>query len=260
MRQLTAFMRKEWMGQIRTGNFWIFLVLFSLFGIMNPAMAKMTPWLYEMMADSMAEQGLVIQSVEVTALTSWQQYYKNISMMLIVLVVMASGILVGEYQKGTLVQMLTKGLARWKVIVAKSVVEIGVWTICYWLAFGITYGYTVYFWDNSIAVHWLASGAFIYILGIWLIALLFLASVFANSQLAVLLITGIVFGGCYVIEVIPATSRFSPVKLLSAGNLLNGSAKLGEFKMAVIMAVLSSICFWMAAVIGFNKKNPEGAG
>ena len=71
MRQFLAFTKKEWREQLRTGKFWVLAILFLLFGVSAPAMAKMTPWLYETMRDSLAEQGLVVQAVTVTAFTSW---------------------------------------------------------------------------------------------------------------------------------------------------------------------------------------------
>ncbi len=43
MRQLFAFGKKEWMELVRSGKFLVLLILFCLFGIMNPAVAKLTP-------------------------------------------------------------------------------------------------------------------------------------------------------------------------------------------------------------------------
>ncbi len=49
MKQLTAFTKKEFMELIRTGKALLLMILFILFGIMNPAIAKLTPWLLETM-------------------------------------------------------------------------------------------------------------------------------------------------------------------------------------------------------------------
>ena len=116
---MTAFIKKECMELTRTGKLLILSIIFIFFGILNPAMAKLTPWLYEMLQDQFADQGLNVGEVTVTAMTSWTQFYKNAPMILIVMVLLMSSILTGEYQKGTLIQVVTKGLSRKKVFFSK---------------------------------------------------------------------------------------------------------------------------------------------
>ena len=151
MKSLIAFIKKEILEQIRDGRVLILGMLFVLFGIMNPAVAKLTPWLLETMSDTLAESGMIITEITVSAMDSWVQFFKNIPMALIAFVLMESSIFTKEYQTGTLVLFLTKGLERYKVVIAKSVVITVQWTLGYWLCFGITYGYNAYFWDNSVA-------------------------------------------------------------------------------------------------------------
>ena len=254
MRQLSAFIRKEFTEQIRTGKLTIMVIIFVLFGIMNPAMAKLTPWLYEMLSESMAEQGLIIQEITVNAMLSWQQYYKNISLTLIVVVVMFCGILTTEYQRGTLVNMLTKGLSRWKVIIAKALVAAAVWTLCYWLCYLITYGYNAYFWDNSIAHHLAGSAACIYLLGLWLISLILLGSALFSANVSVLLFTGGVFLAVYLLSMIPALAPYMPVQLLSSGNLLSQAVAPDAFYKAVAVTLLLILLAIGAAILRFNKK------
>lgn len=147
MKQLKAFMRKEFLEQLRTGRLLILVLLFSLFGIMNPTIAKLTPWLME----QIAKNGMMITGMEINALTSWTQFFKNSSVILIIFLVMFCSILTAEYQKGTLIPVITKGINRWKVLCAKLAVMTSVWTIGYFLSFGITFGCNSCFWDNSIA-------------------------------------------------------------------------------------------------------------
>ena len=98
MTQLMAFTKKEWMEMLRTGKFAIITVLFILFGVMNPAIAKLTPWMMETLSESLESTGLTITETKVDALTSWVQFYKNIPMALIVFLLMFSGILAVEYR------------------------------------------------------------------------------------------------------------------------------------------------------------------
>lgn len=151
MNPLLTFMKKEWLEQLRSGRLAILGILFALFGIMNPAIAKLTPWLFEVIADTLEGSGLSVTVVTVSAMDSWMQFFKNIPMALIVFILLESSIFTKEYQSGTLVLALTKGLDRYKVVISKTLTLLVLWSVGYWLCFGITYGYNAYFWDNSVA-------------------------------------------------------------------------------------------------------------
>lgn len=139
MKSLLALMRKEYMEATRTGKIMIIILLFVLFGIMSPAVAKLTPWMMKMLSDSMAESGLIVTNVQVDALTSWTQFFKNIPIALIAFVLIFSDIFTKEYKSGTLLLVLTKGLSRYKVVLAKTVLLLSIWTVGYEICFTITY-------------------------------------------------------------------------------------------------------------------------
>ena len=119
MKGMLAFIKKEWLETVRSGRLGILAVVFVILGIMNPAIAKMTPLMMELMTDSLAEMGMNITEVYVDAMTSWTQFFKNIPIGLIAFVLICSNTFTKEYQSGTLVLVLTKGLARYKVVAAK---------------------------------------------------------------------------------------------------------------------------------------------
>lgn len=182
MRQLTAFTKKELRESLRTGRMPLLVILSVLFGIMNPLVAKLTPWMMENFAGSLEESGMVLTEIKVDVFTSWTQFYKNTPIYLIVFIVIASGILTTEYQKGTLIIILTKGMNRWKLILSKAFSALLLWTVCYWISFGITYAYNMYFWDNSMASH-IFFGAFcLYMTGLWLITLIMLMSSLCSTN------------------------------------------------------------------------------
>ena len=254
MRQLTAFMKKEFIELVRTGKLTILLILFALFGIMNPAVAKLTPWMMGLFADSLAETGMIVTTVEVNALTSWTQFYKNIPMALIVFVLLYSGTLTSEYQKGTLVNMLTKGMRRWKVIVAKAFIMILSWTVCYWLCYVITLGYNVYFWDNSIVSNLFFGPLCFYLVGIWVISLILLmSSLFANNA-AVLVGTGGVFVISYLLGMIPSLSRYLPARLMDSGSMMMGTLPAGGFFYAAAVVLVLSAGGIAGAAACFNSR------
>ena len=198
MKSLLAFIKKETMEQFRSGRLMILGILFVLLGVMNPAVAKITPWLLEILADSLAESGMTVTPVTVSAMDSWVQFFKNMPLGLIVFVLLQSSIFTKEYQSGTLVLSLTKGLERFKVVVSKTVVLTVLWTVGYWLCFGITYGYNAYFWDNSVAQNLILSVVCWWLFGVCVISLMILFSTIANSNTGVLVGTGSVVLASYL--------------------------------------------------------------
>ena len=251
---MKAFLKKEFLEQLRTGKLMILGILFVLFGIMNPAVAKLTPWLLEVMADSLAQGGMTITLAEVTAMDSWVQFFKNIPMALIVLVVMESGIFTKEYQSGTLLLSLTKGLARYKVLVAKTLVLTVLWSVGYWLCFGITYGYNAYFWDNSIAQNLLFSAVCWWIFGLWVISLVVLFSVLATENTGVLVGTGGVVFASTLLSLMPKLQKFLPTQLSDGNSLIYGLLEWNKYSPALLIsAAMSIVCLALSFPI-FNKK------
>ena len=72
-----TFTGKEFMELRRNGRLLIFLIVFVVLGVMNPATAKLTPWLLKTMADSLEATGITVTEYTVTAMDSWVQYFKN---------------------------------------------------------------------------------------------------------------------------------------------------------------------------------------
>lgn len=254
MKAFVAFMKKEWMEQVRSGRLMILGIVFVLFGIMNPAVAKLTPWLFEVMADSLEESGMIVTAVEVDALDSWMQFFKNAPMALIVFVLLQSSIFTKEYQSGTLVLALTKGLHRHKVVFSKAAVLVLLWTLFYWMHFGITYAYNAYFWDNSIAKNLMFSAVCWWVFGLWAIALMVLFSTIANTNTVVLAGTGVVAVVCYVVGLLPKLSEYMPTFLMDGNSLIYGVKDVGDYKTSLIIAVVTGVLCFGASVPVLNRK------
>lgn len=238
MKSLIAFTKKERMEQLRSGRLVVLALLFVVFGIMNPAIAKLTPWLFELLADTMKESGMIVTGVQVNALTSWEQFYKNIPMALIVFVLMESNIFTKEYQSGTLIPVLTKGVERYKVVISKTLVLIVLWTAGYWMCYGVTYAYNAYFWDNGIARNLLFSATCWWMFGMFTVMLMVLFSSVAKAYTGVLLGTGGVVLACYLLTFLPEVSSYSPGKLMGSGALLGGKEAIGDYVPALVITAL----------------------
>lgn len=251
---MIAFLKKELLEQIRSGKLLFLGILFVLFGVMNPAVAKLTPWLLETLADSMAEGGMTITIGEVTALDSWVQFFKNIPMALIAFVLMEGSIFTREYSSGTLLLSLTKGFARYKVVATKALVLTALWSLGYWLCFGITYGYNAYFWDNSVAQNLLFSVLCWWLFGLWVIALLVLFSSLAKENTGVLLGTGGVVLTCSLFSFIPKVQKFLPTQLTDGNSLIYGAIEMDKYVPALVIAGAMTLVCFVASIPIFNKK------
>ncbi len=254
MRSLSAFMKKELMEQLRSARLMMLGLLFVLFGIMNPAIAKLTPWLLETMADSLAESGMIVTDVKISAMDSWVQFYKNIPMGLIAFVLLESSIFTKEYISGTLVLSLTKGLERHKVVISKTLVLTVLWTICYWVCFGITYGYNAYFWDNSIAQNLIFSVICWWLFGLMVIALMVLFSTLAKSNTGVLLGTGGMVLASYLIGLLPKCSKYLPTYLADGNSLIYGLTEASTYMPSLIIAIATGVICFAISIPIFNKK------
>jgi ABC-2 type transport system permease protein len=254
MRSFLAFTRKEFTYQLRSGKMMLLGILFVLFGIMNPAIAKITPWLLETMADSLAESGMTVTAVTVTAMDSWVQFFKNIPMALIAFVLLEGSIFTKEYETGTLVLSLTKGLSRYKVVLSKAVVLTMLWSLGYWVCFGVTYGYNAYFWDNSIAQNLWLSVICWWVFGLWIIGLMVLFSVISKSGSTVLVGTGGVVFGCYLLGMIPKIKDYVPTLLTDGNSLIYGTAKANSYTAPLLLTAAMTMIFIASSIPLFSKK------
>ena len=254
MKQLVAFIQKEFMEIVRNSKLLICGIIFALLGIMNPAIAKLTPWIIEMYSNT-SSSGIVFQKVEVTALTSWEQFYKNMPIAFIVFVLMFSGIVASELQKGTLINIVTKGMSRWKIMISKFVMMLVLWTGVYFLSYVITYFYNAFYWDNSIAKHIFFAVFCFYLFGVWLISLIILVSAFVDNSTTVSLGVGGGFIVSYLLGMVPKLQDYLPTKLMDSLILIVGQAEPGEYIPAIIIVLCLIIANLVLGIIFFNKKN-----
>ena len=254
MRSVIAFTKKEITEQMRTGKVLFLGILFILFGIMNPAVAKLTPWLMEQLSDSLAESGMIITQVNVTALDSWMQFYKNIPMALIAFVLLEAGIFTKEYRTGTLVLSLTKGLRRRDVVLAKTVTLILMWTASYWLCYGVTYAYTVYYWDKSVVSSLMPSVVLWWAFGLWVISLMVLFSTLCSSNTGVLVGTGGVVLASYLMSMLPKVAEYLPTLLADGNSLIYGLKEPHEYLSALIVTAVTGLSVLAVSFVIFNKK------
>ena len=254
MRAFLAFLKKEILAQVRTAKLPILAGVFVLFGIMNPAIAKLTPWLLDQMSEAMAQTGMTVTAVSVSALDSWVQFFKNIPMALIIFVILQSNIFTGEYRSGTLVLSLTKGLDRYKVLIAKASILTVLWTLGFWLCFGITYGCNRVFWEEQAAQHLLLSVSCCWVFGLWVLMLVVLFSTVIGSNIGVLGSTAGVVLATYLLSLLPKLKMNLPTYLMESSSLIYGMGEPSDCGRALIITGVLSVVFFAVGIPLFNKK------
>lgn len=254
MKSFSAFLKKEWLESVRSGKAPLVFILFILLGILNPAIAKLTPWMMEQMADSLQETGMMVMDVRVNALTSWTQFFKNIPMALIAFILIYSNLFTKEYQSGTLLLVLTKGLSRYKTVLAKFILPALIWTVCYWLCFAVTGVYNAYFWDNRIAHNlFLAIGCW-WLFGIWVITMLVLFSVLCRSGTGVLSGVGGAVLAVYLAGLIPRVRIYMPTTLMGSSALLIEAAEVDSCIRTIIMTTILCVVCIVVSIPVMNRK------
>ena len=254
MNAFIAFVRKEFLDRQRSGRLTVLGILFVLFGIMDPAIAKLTPWLLEIMAEELANSGMTVGTVTITAMDSWVQFYKNIPMALIVFLCMEAGCFTKEYGSGSLIPLLTKGLPRRTVVLAKSLVLTLIFTAGYWVCYGITWGYNDWFWDNSVAQNLGFSAVCWWVFGLWTISLTVLFSSFSSSSTFVLLGTGGTVGASYILGLFPFAKEYVPTLLMDGNSLTYGLLEPTDYTSALAVTLVLTAAAFLGAIPIFDRK------
>jgi len=252
MKGFIAFTKKEFMEQIRTYRLLIMLCVFFLFGMMSPLLAKLTPEILS----GMELQGIQLIIPEATAMDAYSQFFQNINEMgLIVILLVFGGIISNELTKGTLVNILAKGLPRHTVILSKYVAAFALWTVSYLISALTNYGYTAYLFENSTVKNLFFSLLCLWLFGGFVLSLIFLSSALTGGNFGGLILTAIALGSLLLINIFPWAQKFNPIYLSSHNlELLSGTLSPSEvIKPLVITILLIVVCLYTSILL-FKKK------
>lgn len=252
MRNVYFFSKKEIIESWRTSRLLILIVIFLILGLMNPLLAKLTPEIIKMTIG-----GEVAKTIpNPTSLDSWTQFFKNLTQIgLIVFALMFSGIVSNEVSKGTLINLVTKGLQRWVVIVSKWISLLIQWTLCFFLSFLITWLYTWYYFSDNDSPYLFQAIFPLWFFGILLVSLFICSSTVARNSYEGLLITG---GGVIILILLNLFDNlkyYNPLSLITQNmNFLQGSQLLQDFLPAIFISMLLFFVFIGLSIMIFNKK------
>lgn len=252
MKNLYYFTKKELFECWRTSRLLIMVIIFLILGLMNPLLAKLTPEIVKMTIGEIMANTIP----EPTSIDSWTQFYKNLTQIgLIVIALMFSGVVSNEIGRGTLINLVTKGLRRWVIIVGKITSLLLQWTICLVLAFLITWGYTAYYFPDDKSPHIFLAVLPLWIFGLLLLSFILLASTIARNNYEGLLITG---GGIVLLVILNLFDKmkhYNPISLVTQNLfLLKKSAAFQDYLPAMLISIILAIAVIILSVLIFNRK------
>lgn len=245
-----AFVKKEFAENIKNYRFLIMLAVFLVFGMMSAFLAKFTPEILSALATD------IKMTSEPIALDAWKQYYKNISGVgFSAVIILYGSCLSGEYSKGTLVLMVTKGLSRKAVIFAKYTVAAFLMTISYWGSYAFTYGYTAFLWPDTKLPNIALAAFALWIVGFLYLSILIVGCVLFKQTFTSILFTGGMVAVISLLGIIEPLAKFSPFNLTTKNiDLISGIAAPSDFVMPVLASVILSILGLLIATKLFNTK------
>ena len=176
-----------------------------------------------------------------TWMDAYAQFFKNITQIgIIVLLILLNGSISQEMQRGTLINMLSKGLARPTVILAKFTASGLLWSFCYVLSAVGTWIYTLILFGKHAPSHLFFSFFCLWLLGIFIIALL----LFCSTLLGFLLLIGI----------FPQAAPYNPITLGSGNISLLSGIGVDEMISACVVTLLLTVLCIVGAIVNFSKK------
>ena len=252
MRGYLAFTKKEVLESLRTYKLLIMVIIFMFFGVLGPLMAKLTPKLLE----SLMTEGIQFIMPEPTALDSWAQFFKNVSQMgFLVIAIMFSGMMANEFNRGTFINILTKGLPRRTVILSKFTVASIIWTFSYMICFSLSYVYTAYFWRGDGVSNLLFSVLCLWLFGLLFMAEILLGGVIFKSIYGCLMYTGGFIVTLFILNIAPKIQPYNPLTLASKNMaLLTGDTLPNDLWASIIVSIALVILSMVMAIVVFNQK------
>ena len=252
MRIFLSLLKKEAIEGARTKKMISTFILFLFIGLISPLTAKLTP----MILQSIATGNIDINVAPPSEIDSWTQFFKNISQIgMFGLAIILSTQMANEFQKGTLINLLSKGLPRYQVVLSKIFYNFILWFLAYFCSFILTYFYTKYFFGISFPIRNILMAALLpFIFGLFLISLEILAGVISGNVIGTLILTtgGIVIQ--LILSIRDEIVKYMPIALIGKPvNLIKGIGYDDYYVPIITGSILLILCIVISIAV-INKK------
>lgn len=252
MIDVLYFLKKELMESWRHYRVMILGLVFLLFGIESPLIAKITPDLLKAVGGQ-----LKFSLPNPTSIQAWQQFFKNMTQIgIYLLAAITSNTVSQEVSRGTLVNLISKGLPRYAIIIAKYVMAMLLWFGAILFSFLVTWVYTAYYFPDHYTPHvWLG------VLPLLLFGFLFMAITIFGSTLTRSDFVGffIAVGAAIFLTLlgfIKHFKRWNPISLVSDNMAITqGTEHFTRLipAYAATLVLASIFIIWAVQVLNYKK-------
>lgn len=253
MKSYIAFTKKELMESNRTYKTAIMMIVFLMLALLSVFTAKFMPELLRFIANIDAES---IGVGNPSMIDCWVQFFKNITTIgLIVMVIIFSNTLIKEFASGTLINILTKGIKRSTVLLAKMSALSLIWTISYLLCIVVNYFYTSYYFEINEMHNIFISFFSFWLYGELLISLIIFGSILFKNIYGSLLTPGAFVVITSIIGMIPKLKKYSPKALVTFNiELISGIKDATYIIPAITITLMLIITLLLFSIKIFNNK------
>lgn len=238
---------KELLEMIRNYKLLIIVIAFAMIGFSNPIFAKLTP-------EIIKATGYDLNLPEPQAIDSWVQFFKNISTLLVLYIILFSTNISSELSSGSLINLITRGLPRKTVILAKFTVISTLWLISYYLCFTITVLYTPLLLDGTVDKVLIAS-SLPALFGILMISLSILGAVVTKHPIGSILAPLGLYAASSLLSIIEKVQNYLPTTLMSSLSLITSDSQLVDFNYAIAVTLILVTVSLIGSIIIFNRQS-----
>ena len=252
MKGFTAYIKKEFLEQLRGYKLLILFSILILFGMTSPLFAKMMPELLK----SLPGSGITIKLPQITTSDAWAQFFKNVSQIGVIALILLFGTsLPQEINHGTLIIPLSKGLSRSAVILVKYLTSFLDWTVGYVISALICCGYTQYLFGAFTVPHLAFSLFCLWIFGDFLLAFVLFAGTITTGNYGGLLLDLVFLGLLLALNAFPTLQKWNPVSLASQNaSMLIKSNLPSDFVPTIWITIFVTAVCLPLSVLAFQKK------
>ncbi|MFZ7133248.1 MAG: ABC transporter permease [Eubacteriales bacterium] len=251
MKSIITFTMKEIVESVKTFKFIIIGFVFVFFGVSSPIMAKYLPQIIGTFDANLA--GVI---PEPQIMDAYAQFFKNIGQIaFIIMIIIFSGIVAQEKNKGTLVMILSKKINRSIIIISKFAASAIIFSMCYLLAGIICWIYGSYLFPGEELHHIILAMGSMWLFGMLTVSIsIFFSTLLKNSSMAAMgsFVTWILIT---LIGSIPKISAYAPT-VFSSKNLLmiQGMIELKDLIIPVIIVLIMIMGLLLISIYNFQRQ------